>query len=368
MWHSRGLRVTVIGVALAIGLNGLVSGGRATAAKPGGGGGGTTHTSTISYYFQGTHFQMFEDGASKTQVLPFGEDGNPSRKVYGGSRWWIRWMEVGTEGRQELCAFRNDGTTVQVTDTATNPVVFLGGGLPRWSNDQLDSFVTFNAKVDLEGGVDKENYLFRLPVNVADFSAIGNGTKPRLTGDDMELVLDHPPGNQFQREWDYAWSSDPLQFAYIYSDDVNDNTIAKTIVVRTLTEDGPIDVGIHSAFRMNFRNGPADAWAPDGSRIAFMTSNGSDWGGVWTINPDGSNLVQVLRNSNLSTYFTGGWSPNSSELLIGHNRYSNKPKAGSSYWDKQLARMPAGGGQLTVLTSDLPTAHDKLFVGWFAYP
>ena len=83
------------------------------------------------------------------------------------------------------------------------------------------------------------------------------------------------------------------------------------------------------------------AWAPDSRRLAFVAGEGSE-SVVYTVNPDGTGLVEVLRGM-------GGpvtWSPDGSEVLVSHTadpipswHRPGLPRSGGIY-----AVRPDGGG------------------------
>jgi hypothetical protein len=326
------------------------------AAKPGGGGGGVTHTSQIYFGYQGAIWRMFEDGSGKTQALPDGVSGVPSSQVYDGSRWWLTLSEVDgeTSGTSwELVAFRDDGTSVQITACAAGGVYLNPNAQPAWSNDQLDTFVSISAAADLDDQGLK-NYVVRLPI-IGDIELMQDLGLLPLTASDCEFVL--PPQIDLT---DYAWSSDPSKLAYkMINLDGDGREVDHTIWVRTLPadpDDEAVDQPIYTAARMFL-----GAWSPDSAHISFSRPNSRTWGGVWTIRPEGSGAVQVATNSGTMTFYSHGWSPDSRELLI------QSVKTSIDGYKYQLARMPAGGGKLTVLTSDL-APDSKVSFGWFVYP
>lgn len=346
-WCSR----TLLVVACIAGLWRLEE---ASAGKPGGGGG--QHTSLIlysTYQSPTTIYQMYEDGTGKTAAVTPGVYGVPSSRTYGGSRWWLAVDIDPDTGMSEIFAFRGDGSSkVQLTSLGTDGIEL--GDQPRWSNDLLDSSVTTQVGWDANpvDGVN-ETYVLRLPISGADVAAIELNPGLRLTGAECEILLAIPaasPGDSSAYSG-YACSSDPSQLAYLMS---NFNAPGgRTIWVRTLADPPVADVPIHTAAKLNLA-----AWSHDGSRIAFYTVNTSAWGGVWTIKPDGSGLLQVKTNSGTMTYQSPHWSPDSGELLV----QMIKSRLGDWYYD--LARMPASGGSVTVLTKDLPQTLGKSPEAW----
>jgi hypothetical protein len=328
-------------------------------APKGGGSSPPEATSQIYFYYANAIHQMSADGSGKSQVLANGEFGRPSSRTYGGLRWWLTLevVDLNTE-RQELFAFNELGETVQLTDTTV--AGFRLEGTPQWSADRQDTFVSLHARVDPgiedRGGED----VIRLPLHGEDIAAIGAGLLPRLTGDDCEFVLPPSPNRPELRSM-YAWSKDPLIFAYLrinYGSDGRE--IDRTIWVRMLpaTAEGmPMDVPIYTAFGLSL---PIGAWSPDGSRLLFNRYNSSVDRQIWTIKADGSGATKVLA-SNGTTFYDGyTWSPGGGELLI----MSTKTSIDISKYQYQILRMPAGGGKLTSLTGDLPPTAHKGVSAW----
>jgi hypothetical protein len=302
---------------------------------------------------------MYEDGTGKTAALPPSVYGVPSSRTYGGSRWWLGVDIDPDTGFTEVFAFRGDGSSkVQLTELGADGIEGLDQ--PRWSNDLQDTCVTTQVVWDADP-VDgtKETCVLRLPIHGDDVALIGSGLKLRLTGDECKIILAMPlpsPGDSTAYSG-YACSSDPSKLAYLMSNlNANGDTIDRTDWVRTLAadpDDPPVDVEIHTAAKLNLAT-----WSHDGSHIAFYTVNTSSYGGVWTIKPDGSGLLQVKTNNGTMSYMHPHWSPDSKELLV----MMMKARIGDWYYD--LARMPASGGTLKVLTNDLPQTLGKSPEAW----
>ena len=346
MWCLSRILVALAAFAGLCRLN-LVS-----AAKPPAG--GATHTSRI-YYSQFTpavNYQMYEDGSNKATVaLPQGVVAMPSSKVYGGSRWWMTTDIDPTTGFAELFAYREDGLS-PLQLTKSGPDVFVSLGRARWSNDGQDRFVTFHADTTVGGS------LSRLWITADNIAAIQAGGL-KFTAADFEFVLPDSLGY-----FDYSWSNNDGMLAYLkFNYDNAGNIISRTIWVRSLTNP-PSDVPIHTRTNaegtiMSTGGGNHFQWSPDGSRIAFSTYNSRSYGGVWTILPDGTLPVKVKTNSGVMSYTSRGWSPDGKELLL----HTIKDRGGGT-WYYNLARMPAGGGTLNTLTSDLEQTRDKTAVNW----
>jgi hypothetical protein len=348
--------VAAVGLTLAS-WGGFTSHDEASAGKPGGGG----STATGQIYFtmddgpNDAIWRIDDNGSGKVQVLPTGVFGVPSSRVYGDSRWWLTFGADPVTGATEIFSFRDDGSP-PVQLTAVGPAIgFVGPAVtdPRWSNDGQDTFVSVHGYATING-VEGAN-LFRLPI-VGDIGAMQDLGLLPLTPADCEVILP-PRGNPYHLPA-YSWSPHASTLAYIEQYDDSGNTIDRTIRVRVLPVDpGDLVIDVPIYTHEDLIGGPV--WSPDGSRIAFNTSNSSAWGGVWTVRPDGTGAVQVLRNSGTMSYGCSHWSPNSQHLLL------RTVKARLGDWYYHIARMPAGGGTPTVLTKDLPQEASKWTLGWF---
>ena len=352
------LKRTALTFMCVCGLWGLSS---AFAGKPGGGGGGgggTTHTSVIAFAYQNAMYEMYEDGSGKTQVLPAGVFGAPSSRIYGTSRWWLTTDLDPVTGFSEIFAFREDGSAVQLTEFGPDGFIVPyppdgGTDQPRWSNDGLDRFFTVTGD---------NSTLWRVWVSGDEIAVIEADPTLRKTVADLEFIMGTYSKN-------YAWSNLDSTFAHQEPDyDGNGAEISQTIWVRILPGTpqnpggDPLDIPVYTGTKITLKPW---SWSHDGSRIAFNQRNTSEWGGVWTIRPDGTGLLRVCTNSGTMNYYHQGWSPNSQELLIG----TEKVTIDISKYQYQLVRMPATGGKQISLTSDLVSTRFKTADGrWFAYP
>ena len=103
-------------------------------------------------------------------------------------------------------------------------------------------------------------------------------------------------------------------------------------------------------------------WSPDGSRIAV-----TDFGDVWTVNPDDPSDFTVVVDGSSSTLpcRNAYWSPDGLELVYNEERYSSK-KGGT--WEYQIYRVAAGGGEPISLSGDLDKNQRNSIFGWVPFP
>jgi len=71
----------------------------------------------------------------------------------------------------------------------------------------------------------------------------------------------------------------------------------------------------------------APAWSPDGSRIAFSSDRGG-WRAIWTMRPDGSDLVQVTTDP-AARDFEPSWSPDGRRIVFRRVRHVGDNASGS---------------------------------------
>lgn len=323
-------------------------------------------------YFTQLHttYQMSPNGSGKValglpSVLPTPGGGIqpvyllPSSRTYGGLRWWLTYQhtfdEAGDFAGSEVFAYQEGNSQpVQVTAMAADnmwiPGIYSSTASPRWSGDGLDSFISFIVRDNFdENAPNVRDHLCRIWIDGDDIAAIAAGAPPLTAGDFEFLFTDFSL-------FSYGWSSDPDVLAYRSGlGSIGD------IRVRVLGQDPenpvadyPIVVGVYGGL-------PSECWSPDDTRITFTTGNTQSWGGVWTVNADGSNLRQVATNTSKWTYGAQLWSPDGSQLLI--TTVQDRGPYNPRYYN--LARMPAAGGTITVLTGDMNPEFGKTAKAWF---
>ena len=73
------------------------------------------------------------------------------------------------------------------------------------------------------------------------------------------------------------------------------------------------------AHRISGNAQPADwaRWSPDGQKILFATERTAPSGALWTVSPDGSDLVELFVDPDGGFPITPTWSPDGSQILFG---------------------------------------------------
>ena len=348
-----------------------------------------------TYYYEG--WSMEGDGSGKKRTLPpeffdgivnEAQGLTPSESVYGDDplfdRWWLGAKALGpdpiTGGNvYELVARRpvdiGDDTLgvieVQVTDFRSEIRVGLGGGhRPEWSNDGEDTFVSFKG-IDIEwtNGVASllATRLYGLNISWADIDAAAAAGVDLLIGPENLLlesvvsIVNGYEGNFTEHHWD------PTGTKVIYSllnlnQDPDDTSGQEDVYLTEFDENGT-EISTELFWNSISSHGVGNVrWSPNGARIAV-----TDFGDVWTVNPDDPSDFTVVVNGSSSTLpcRNAYWSPDSLELVYNEERYFNK-KGGT--WEYQIYRLPADGGEPINLSGGLDKNQRNSIFGWVPLP
>ena len=125
-------------------------------------------------------------------------------------------------------------------------------------------------------------------------------------GSDLRRVA---PGNRIAADSPPVWSPDGRMLAFIARERESPDSSLR--VLYTVGADGL------SPTRLGETGRGLPGWSPDGSRIAFVRVDG-DAQAVVTMDPDGSNVTEVLEHRDLFTSSFGdvSWSPDGTRILI----------------------------------------------------
>lgn len=289
--------------------------------KPGGGGSapsGTIYfTDSTSSYAIGS---MNADGSGATTLSAVDVNAQtPTYGLHGGKRWFLFRRPVSgtnpdTAGKVALFAEADDGTEVQLTD-GTIRVFDVA-----WGRD--DSFVSF---VGIEwygsGMTDADSHVF-----VADIGW-GSGAPTLVTAPSAVVTGAVYGTDNLRPDFEHPdWSPDAAEVVYTRGE--AGSYPGRWLEVATVGG-STRDLGLY---------GHDPEWAPDGSRIAF--DNHDD---LFTIEPDGSGVVQLTTRTGTRWHWRAHWSPDSAHLAL--TRVQQK----GTVFTSAVARIPASGGSLTVV-------------------
>ena len=180
---------------------------------------------------------------------------------------------MGGGGTYDICVMNADGTNIR--RLTTDPAHDMG---PQWSPD--GSQILFTSLRDGSAQIYVMN---------AD-------------GSDQRRLL-HKPGDTATPQW----SPDGTRIAYVTPDPVSLHS-----VIHVMNADTTGDVAVTDSTMDRY--GPV--WSPDGTRIAF-TAEHDGHGEIYSMDPDGSNLVQVT--SGTATSMAPHWSlaPLDAQIHVG---------------------------------------------------
>ena len=205
-------------------------------------------------------FLMNPDGSGQTQILDGASAGFSSISSFpnwspDGTKIVFNGLLKGSPDGADIYVINADGTGL--TRLTTDPA---DDSCPAWSPDGTKiAFATIRNRVPNE--VNYEIYVMN--ADGSNQTRITNNTK-----------FDHSP----------AWSPDGTRIAFTSRRDDN-------FEVYVMNADGS------NQTRITF-DGEQDSdakWSPDGTRIAFLSSRGGRFGEIWTMNPDGTGLVNLTN-------------------------------------------------------------------------
>jgi hypothetical protein len=148
----------------------------------------------------------------------------------------------------------------------------------------------------------------------------------------------------------HHWSPDGTKVAYGFRDPLQ-TSVADDMWVADVSQ-GPVDalqgLKLYDA-NIDGQYLESVSWSTHAAadqRIAF------GYGTIRTVRPDGTDMLAVASGNNVC------WSPDNKFLAF------NFVQQKAFKWTYHVGRVPAGGGTLVVLTSDLDSTRPKPVHGW----
>jgi len=320
------------------------------------------------------YYEMNGDGSGKKLVSNQLFDSQPRVSVltYGsdGHRWWVGPAQNPQTLESDIYA--SDGfQSIQLTSSGARDnhdgtsTVNRFGNTPAWSNDGLDSFFSVAGTryiLDNATGAKTrvQQVIWRVDVSALDLEQFGQAAiVPIRDGDpNVTAVVATPPDTRpayLAQEW-HSWSSDGTKVAYVAL--YGSPTTGKDLWVAdvsTVDVDGPVNALLATQIFGSSTTSTMHAgqWTPAGAaeeRIAFIAD------ALYTIRPDGTGLSRLATTGvGIDSVF---WSPDAKYVSF---RYVTQKGLKYVY---DIARIPAAGGSVVNLTSDMSASIPKGNLGW----
>lgn len=323
--------------------------------------------------------QMQGDGSSKSYapyIAPtslFGgwiyPDGSSaaSHGKYGGQAWWIVRMKSSVTNDYVLYATK-DGNSVIPLATGTNVThpdgsktrVNLSSGFVQWgAHDSFCSITGTRRETSADGVVSMTWVLYRIDIGVTEleYELAHPGTIQVASDGDPRFVpvLYYAPPTDPGVSWGrdgYAWSLDGSMVAFTFF--IAPNGASDLYLANVAAT--PVDFQSNAVVKIRnkvFTNGVADGvlkpeWSPLGDRI--LCSLGDH---ILSLRLDGTTAFDLATNGT-----DPHWSPDAGYVV-----YTQRVLKGfTNKWN--ICRVPATGGTVLNLTSDLDANVVKGALGW----
>jgi len=232
-------------------------------------------------------------------------------------------------------AFRsNPSTPANPTPSVSNgPIWALGGGgeagaliyavdpatgakTPLWSDGRNPDFPNFT--VDQQRTSD--NYVFSPDGSRVAFSHYVKEGPPDCCDEIFEMNADGTGLSQVTHDHAYAsfpsWSPDGAQIVYT---SYRGEHYVPGCDGSTLCPGDLYAIGADGSGERQLTNDPADesmpSWSPDGSRVVFRSTLADSGGGLYVMNPDGSDMAELAANPGGFVLYPA-WSPDGSKILF----------------------------------------------------